>query len=278
VTGELAVEDFGVKLPLPFATCGAEMTFLYGLADLAPVAELLAGTGHVPVAFPGGKTLVRLYWADNRTSDVGSFREAGLVFATVESTAPLPEAFFVNDYSLVAAALSPGSVQFMHRLILAGDSAELATEVGVAIWGLDKRPGKVAMSLDSARQTYKLNDENGDLIAKLTTHEDSSPEAQLVELTALAAAFGLPGPEALPPPAPETPFAVANQRVDAPGALAEWSAIYGPLLGVFDRFDPAADSLLVGADSELGAWLESVQFDPRLTVHYPTVDVVFASE
>ena len=278
VTGELAVEGFGVKMPTPFTTCGAEMTFLYGLADLAPVAELLAGTGHLPVAFPGGKTLVRLYWADNQTSDAGAFLEAGLVFATVESPVPLPEAIFINDYSLVAAGLSPATVQFTHRLILAGDNAELATEVGIDLWGLDKRIGKIKLSVDADRQTYKVNDEHGDLIARLKTHEDPSPAAQYIELTALANAFGLPGPESLPPPAPETFFPAVNERIDAPGTLSRWSATYGPLLGVFHRLDPSADSLLLGADSELGAWLASVHFDPRVTIHYPSLDGVFASE
>jgi hypothetical protein len=278
VDGAWAVEELGAKVPLPLATCGAEMTYLYGLADLAPVAELLAGTGHVPLALAGGKTLVRLFWADYPASDVGAYREVGLVLATVESPAPLPEAPLVNDYTLVAAALAPGVVQFMHRLILAGDSAPLATALGEQLWGLDKRIGAVTLSTaDPSRQGYEVVDELGAPIASLVTHEDPSPAAQLAELEKLAAALGLPGPDAFPPPAAETRFAVANQRVDD-GSIQAWSATYGPLAGILHSVDSYADSLVVDGDSELGRWLENVRFEPRVTAHYPAVDVVFASE
>lgn len=276
VDGEVAIEALGVKLPLPFTTCGAGMVYLYGLADLAPVAALLAGTGQVPVAFPGGKTLVRLFWGDNVASDAGAYREVGLVFATVESPVPLPEAVLINDYSLVATALAPGVVQFIHRLILDGDGAELATAVGVDLWGLDKRIGAIDMSTaEPAEQSYRVGDEDGEPVAHLVTHEDPSPSGQLAELAKLAAALGLPGPEALPPPAPETRFEITNRRVDQAGALQPWSATYGPLLGIFHSVDPSADSIEVGASSELGAWLESVHFDARVTIRYPSVDIVY---
>lgn len=278
VDGAWAVEELAVKVPLPLAACGAEMTYLYGLADLAPVAELVAGSGQVPVAFTGGKTLVRLFWADYPASDAGAYREVGLVLATVESPAPLPEAPLVNDYSLVAAALAPGVVQLMHRLLLAGDGAPLATAVGEELWGLDKRYGAITMTTrEPDGQRYEVVDERGAAVARLVTHEDPSPAAQLAELARLAAALGLPGPEALPAPAAESRFAVANQRIDG-GGLERWSATYGPLAGVLHTFDPAVDSSILGDDSELGAWLASVHFDPRITAHYPAVDVVFAAE
>jgi len=280
VDGDVAVEDLGAKVPLPFATCGAEMTYLYGLADRAPIADLLAGTGHVPVALAGGKTLVRLFWVDYATSDVGRYREVGVALATVESAVPLPEMPLVNDYSLVAAGLAPGVTQFIHRLILDGEGAELATALGTQEWGLDKRIGSIKLSTtDPTAQVHRVLDEQGALVARLVSREDRSPGGQLAELQLLAAAFGLPGPEALPPPAAESRFAVANRRIDAPDTVQRWSATYGPLLGFFHRFAPSeGDTLKLGKSSELATLLRSIGFEPRLTAHYPSVDVVFASE
>jgi hypothetical protein len=164
-------------------------------------------------------------------------------------------------------------------LVLAGDGAELATEVGKRLWGLDKQVGRVKIATTNpAEQAFQVFDHQGAFVVNLAIHEDPSPASQYAELQKLAAAFGLAGPEQFPPPASETTFAIANKRLGVSGAVQTWTAIYGPLAGIFHTFNPATDSFVMGANSELGAWLKTVHFSPRLTVRYPSIDVVFTQD
>lgn len=269
-----ATDSTGFVMPIPFAACDAEFTVLFGSADRAAVAARLAGTGYEPVKLAGGKTVARVYVVNFGKSDVGAYTEMTLSYDVVREGTAGPEIPWVNAYSTLVPAFTPGTTAFLDRLVLQRGAGDRAIRAGREHAGLDKRPGIVDAVHVLGYTTFVVRDEVGASVVAGTLGVNLDPAAQLAEANALAQAFGLPDASALPAPAPELVVPLVNKDLRNEGALFHWSGVFNQPTTALGPFAAQHNSLYFG-NGELGRWLRTIAFKPAAIARYFDVDVVY---
>jgi hypothetical protein len=156
----------GTECSLPIRYFDVQCLVATFLADPAPAAELLKGTGLQAVPQEAGKAVVLLYCIEYRVTDIGPYNEVGLTVLARAPGDPVP-AIYVANLPVTTAA---------------------ANRAGREIWGYNKFVAAIQVRRDGNNFSTILRDTDG---AAICTFEGSfgalvqAPPTDIVTFTQL---------------------------------------------------------------------------------------------
>ena len=258
------------ELTVPFAIYDNEVMATFGSADLAALRAITEGSGYHPVATDAGRGIAMLFTAFHRDGNTVPYFETGLMFSVNDTPSTVASA---NPYVHVSEMLQPENEVWFVKLLLSHD---MPIEYGRELAGYDKNPAPQNMvvttdvNVSSVEQSFSFSDPQFHPILSGRAVVDRNPAARAEALRLLASAPG--GGDAVAKALTEGGLVRVNavspdvlQRTDEVVKSNLVARVKSLDLGLWDE----ASSLNVNADSDYGAALKRIDFQPKVSVYMP---------
>ncbi len=258
----------GTKHVHPWENYDGDMNVWYGTGNPQVAEKLLKGTGYSPVLTSDGRALYELAASKYRRNSLGENPYSQIQPFVLGSKTPMTIPW-VNPYSAVAAALTPGVRQFQLPLFI---NSEKAKAWGVDV-GLEKHVGDVDItSTPEGDRAFSATDVDGKTVLKGST--TLNPQKYLEELPQFAAALGIP----------------VEAMANLPPIIDQHSAFIDMHNGIVrdgtfaGQFSPQqvynianeSTKLEFGDGGKVGPMMRAVEFEPQVTWGDPHAKTMYS--
>ncbi|MEZ4270765.1 MAG: hypothetical protein R3C68_04835 [Myxococcota bacterium] len=259
----------GGKVLEPIYYRDSNLSIVYGTADIAPLRELMRGTGYEPITYePGDRGLVYFFVGQHEKSDFPDYKEFVVTIAArpVQPDSEKKMIPWVNGYSSIVPVLS-GAAGFLYKLTL---TDALAVDYGKQKLGMDKVKAPIEYVCDDHGVAFGAVDNHGKKIATGQMQPaDTSPAGQLAAATGLAHAFGLKDASQLPPPAQSTIPLITKDVLNPSGPTKTTNLHSVPSPNTTISLFQKNDKIDFGSKSEIGAFFQNIHFIPTAWTQHP---------
>jgi hypothetical protein len=247
----------GESVPLPIAFYDLSGWVAYGTIDAAAARTQLAGTGLQPLLTDGERAFGMFFIQDVRDSGLRRFRSTEFYVLASANGETLP---WVNDFTSLAAAELPTTLSVHADGMIDGGRAG---RVYREYFGIDTRGGRITTSTSRTSVAFSVTElgPRGALAVTGRLPNSVAPADQGAAVVGLAQAFGLPGPQSLPPTPPELRFNFAVPTSDGHRTYH----VFSKHNVAFRAFDATRDRLELGG-GRYAATIAGFDFRPTVVL------------
>lgn len=267
------VSSNNYRMKIPFHAYDADATIVFGSADYAKAAAMMAPHNLIPVRTSDGQAIASIWLMNYKSTSLGPYFEVVFGFAanTVSKTITIH-----SNHSFLAPMMDPKGTLFSSKLLLPPNKQD-AIDWGREVGGWDKSKAD-SMDFDTSHLTasYEIH-ENGALGLRATIERKTGALAMGTSVLGILSDLG--GNVSLGNVAQSLIKDVTSSTVvtsGVPGFEKKKSTAYFRFKPTAKSWNRDTDKLELGS-SPFGKLIQDLKFDPRLVTYAPHMQGVMTS-